>query len=68
MKKIRTTNPKDKDTHCCPSVDCKYHIDYDRCSNSFAPSPGHSRCIGSRACEEWILNSLEISHGRSNVH
>lgn len=48
---------RDKDIHCCPSLACKYHISYDRCSCPEAPNPNHSRCIGSQQCEEWILPS-----------
>jgi len=53
--KRKKSEPRDKDIHCCPSLDCAYHISYDRCTHLEAPSPGHSRCVGSRLCEEWTL-------------
>jgi len=46
--------PRDKDTHCYPSVACKYNINLDRCTSKDAPRPGHSRCVGSRLCESWM--------------
>ncbi len=46
---------RDKDIHCSPSLACKHHISYDRCSSPEAPRPCHSRCVGSMLCEEWSL-------------
>ena len=48
--------PRDKDIHHAPSVACKHHLSYDRCNCKEAPKPGHSRCVGSRLCEEWTLS------------
>ena len=45
---------KDTDTPGYPSVECASHLKYNLCSNKDAPNPGHSRCIGSRACENWL--------------
>ena len=47
---------RDKDIHCFPSAACVHNMSYDRCTSKEAPKPCHSRCIGSRICEEWRLN------------
>ena len=52
--KYEEPEARDKDTHCYPSVACKYNIKYDRCDCKNAPRPGHSRCVGSRLCEDWM--------------
>lgn len=52
-KEKREVEPRDKDTHCYPSLACTFNISYDRCACVEAPNPGHSRCVGSRLCEEW---------------
>jgi len=57
MKLDTRNRARDKDIHCCPSIDCKYHLKYDLCSSPEAPKPNHNRCIGSRLCEEWQLQS-----------
>ncbi len=56
MKKY-PPQPRGKDIHCYSSLDCKHHLKYDLCGCREAPNPNHSRCIGSRLCEEWIIKS-----------
>jgi len=53
---LTSSRARDKDIHSCPSLDCKYNLSYDRCSCPEAPNPNHSRCVGSRLCEEYVLH------------
>ena len=51
--------PSDKDIHHSPSIACKHYVPkYDRCDCKNAPKPGHSRCVGSRLCEDWMHYSF----------